>query len=586
MYERMRNIYHKKQFQMWESIFFATILLLFPLLFIRYGIDYSDTGYSISNFRFFGTNMGKIQLATYLANAVGFLFMKLPAGGTYLGIVTYTSLFVGCLAVLNYFLLSKYFAKEFVFAGIFMALCVRWCPSVVLYNYLSYFLCTLAIVFIIRGLEENTKKALFLAGIFLGLNIFVRVPNVIQCILILPVILYGIWEKKSGRDIVKSVLACVLGWLSAVCAVFIFISACYGKDAYFDMLRGLLAGTGTDSSYNLLQMLLCNFIEIWNYRKQVLLIGMYLLIGIVAYKLCKYKWLKILYFCLYGIGFLFIIKYFHYWSVFTIRDYTSYNAIRFWMIFWMLISWIVSIIGCLSKRYGSTVRTLCVMCMCFLAIGPIGSNTGILASINNMYFILPFTMGMFVLEMSECKSKWSIKKLNLSLKPIEMIVLLITAITAFQALMFSVKYVYGDMGLNREMNVKVEENRMLKGIYVSAGNAYLIEDITAYVEESDLMGRECITYGNIPIIPFALEMPPALSSPWPDLETYTYEDMQKDLSQIDRPVIIMNKYFSYSIFDSAVWEVLPKTKLLADYMNENSYAISYENDKFAIYLPQ
>lgn len=484
------------------------------------------------------------------------------------------------------FALAYIFSQKIVFLGVFVALCVRWCPSVVLYNYLSYFLYTCAIVFLLQGLKKNKNFCLYLAGAVLGANVFVRFPNVTHCLLILPVVFYCVIEKKRAGELIKKAMACMGGWISSVLLMWCLISLFYGVNAYTDMISKLFSGTEGDSSYDLLSMMTGNFVEFWAYRKWILLLTGFILAGVIVYKFCKYKWMKILFVCGYTVGFAFMMKYFHYWAVFTIKDYGSYSAISFWLVLFMIAAWILGIKGCLTKRYSGELRFMSAVCLCTVFLAPIGSNTGILASFNNMYLVLPFVFGILKEELCANGMQLKIKKLRISKKPIALVSLFIVAIMVIQGLMFSVFYIYGDYKLNSDMVTKIENNSVMRGACVSAGNAYLIEDITAYVEESDLMGRECITYGNIPIIPFALEMPPALSSPWPDLETYTYEDMQKDLSQIDRPVIIMNKYFSYSIFDSAVWEVLPKTKLLADYMNENSYAISYENDKFAIYLPQ
>ena len=63
-----------------ENIVFPLVLLLFPLLKVQEGIDLTDTGYSLGNYRFFGESGGIWEVLTFLSNVTGFLFTKLPMG--------------------------------------------------------------------------------------------------------------------------------------------------------------------------------------------------------------------------------------------------------------------------------------------------------------------------------------------------------------------------------------------------------------------------------------------------------------------------------------------------------------------------
>lgn len=586
MIDKLKKICCSDRFKKNEHIVFCSILLLFPVWLIRYGIDYTDTGYSITNFQTFGSTAGKIQIATFLSNALGAFFMKLPFGKNYLGIMVYTALFIGILAVVCYLLMRKYYMQELVFVGVFMALCARWCPGVVLYNYLSYFLYVVAIGFLVLGFEKNKRIYLFVAGTVLGLNIFARFPNITHCVLILPVLFYFYLEKKKVIEVLKMLAVCVGGWISAVLIMWTIITCIYGIDAYADMINGLFSDASSSGTYNPLAMLTDNFVQFWEYRKWILYLTLYIFAGFGLYKVCVKKWLKVIYVGIYTVGFALLMKYFHYWSVFTIKKYDDYLSVSFWIVLFMIAAWILAIKGCFSKKTSNMHRFICAVTLCTLLLAPIGSNTGILASFNNMYLIFPFVLGMLGEELLANNSQFKIKTMIFSKRPIQLSVFYVTAIAILQLFLFSVVYIYGEVGFNRDMNVTIQENRILKGIRVSAGNAMLIEDVTNYVYENGLEGRECITYGNIPIMSFALEMPPALSTSWPDLETYTYDELSEDLYAADKPVIIINKYYSFSIFDEAVQRDAPKTKLLADYIDQNNYVITFENDKFALYMSE
>ena len=82
------------------------------------------------------------MFSTYLANALGHLFTFLPWGNTMIGLNVYTGLMVSILAVTSYWFFVKEvkIPKEIVFAGEFLAISFCWCPTALLYNYLTYVL--------------------------------------------------------------------------------------------------------------------------------------------------------------------------------------------------------------------------------------------------------------------------------------------------------------------------------------------------------------------------------------------------------------------------------------------------------------
>ena len=147
------GIYRK--YQNWiEKILFPAILLLYPLFTINQGIDVSDTTYSLANFQYFGSVNGTWMVATFLANAAGWLFMHLPFGETLTGMYFYTSLVQSATALVVYLGLRKRIPAPLLFLGEFIALGLCWCPSTILYNYLTYFLMTVSILFLYRGICE------------------------------------------------------------------------------------------------------------------------------------------------------------------------------------------------------------------------------------------------------------------------------------------------------------------------------------------------------------------------------------------------------------------------------------------------
>lgn len=139
----------KKQ-MIWGSFFsnvvFPLALLLFPLVKANQGIDLTDTGYSLGNYRFFTPNGGIWTLLTFLSNVAGAALSKLPYGGTMFGMKLYTGLIVSFAALLGYRFFKTKMPPWLAFVGELAAIGFCWCPTVILYNYLTYLLFLLGAV--------------------------------------------------------------------------------------------------------------------------------------------------------------------------------------------------------------------------------------------------------------------------------------------------------------------------------------------------------------------------------------------------------------------------------------------------------
>ena len=170
-----------------------------PLVNFNQGVDYIDSMYSPGNFVFFKQMKGTWVVATFLANAIGHLFTLLPGGGTYIGIRIYTSLVISAIALIAYFTLRKRMPWYIVAVGETIAICLCWCPSTILYNYLTYLFMTVGLVFLYKGLTEEKPLFLVLAGLSLGINLFVRFPNIVETGFILAVWVYGFKNLYPNR---------------------------------------------------------------------------------------------------------------------------------------------------------------------------------------------------------------------------------------------------------------------------------------------------------------------------------------------------------------------------------------------------
>lgn len=193
------------------EILLLFVLALYPMRHINWGLDFWDTGYNYANFEYMGLeHMDSMWLfSTYLANGMGSFLARLPFGDCLMGMNFYTGLFVSILAIGGYLFCTRRLAvpSGIAFLGEIAALSLCWCPTALLYNYLTYVLFLVCVVFLYEGLNEGLNKpliggkkwCLYAAGLCLGSNVLVRFSNLPEAALIVAVWAYGVIEALECR---------------------------------------------------------------------------------------------------------------------------------------------------------------------------------------------------------------------------------------------------------------------------------------------------------------------------------------------------------------------------------------------------
>ncbi|MBR6381061.1 MAG: hypothetical protein IKS07_05235, partial [Lachnospiraceae bacterium] len=285
------------------------LLALYPLRNIHIGGDLMDTGYNYANFRYMGTeHMDPMWLfSTYLGNSLGHLFSMLPFGHSILGLNFYTGLVLSLIAVISYLFCTRKLRTGTAPAmiGIFLALNLCWCPTALLYNYLTYLFLLAALICLYRGLTADRFGPLLVAGFLLGLNVFVRFPNVAQISLVAILWIYGFFEhpvnlkaeskKVRGREIRENLRNAALrtlhvlgGYLSALFIMLLYLGIRYGFSSYFEGIARLFQMTDTASDYQASSMLRGILLGFWKQSYWMVRILFFAFAGCVLCSGAKY----------------------------------------------------------------------------------------------------------------------------------------------------------------------------------------------------------------------------------------------------------------------------------------------------------
>lgn len=542
---------------------FPLILFLFPLINLNKGIDLTDTGFNLANYTFFHTiTNNQLFLSTYLSNITGYLLTLLPFGQTMLGMKFYTTLLVSLMALIGYRFFITKMPAPIAFISQMAAVGLCWCPTVIIYNYLTYFLFLLGAILLFRGLAGSHPYCLVLAGICLGLNVFVRNPNVMQAALILCVWYYALLRRRKFVVAARDTLLCLAGYMGALIVMGIIMILHYGVRAPYDMISGLFQMSESNSHYTIGGML-------WSIISAYLTGGkwlVYMIIcilpgipflmirtsGLFRHKISEEKitLIKKIAYCT-AIGFLFYAL--SRIGMYNFRYYQKDSALQ-WAVIFIIISLANMIWMLFSKAVDIHWKLIASIGIIIILVTPLGSNNHLWPLINNLFFIAPVTIWRLY-HFARYGKQYIISETNneqakMPLFPIKAMQMAIITALIIQSIGVGSFHVFRDGENGEKRGSTISGNNILKGMKTTEENAVLLQELNDFLSHNPgLTEAELILYGDIPALSYYLNRPTALSSTWPDLDTFPAKQFIREIDEISskignnetaRPLIIIN----------------------------------------------
>lgn len=567
-------------------------MALYPLRHIHVGLDLWDTGYNYANFEYMGLDSMDSMwfFSTYLSTALGHLLTLLPFGKTLLGLNFYTALVISLLSITAYMFLTRIvkLPKFIAFLGEYIAISLCWCPTALMYNYLTYYFLMMAVICLYFGLWKKRRHCLFVAGVFLGLNVFVRFSNLPEAVLIFAVWVYGILEtegkiktesgnvkrreRRSGfKKTTLRTLLCMGGYASAVGGMLLFFGIKYGFGAYFNAIKRLFAMTDEASDYTAMSMIrtIINWYQEAGYWFSRLCV--FAIAGILVCALAKhldiqfelkenigrgifgrrFNFLGLAYLISIILAALSIV--WLYKKKFSFGNYGEYGSILLPSAVLLLLSVIVCIYQIFKPHNGLNMRLLSGLILIVILITPIGSNTGIFPIINNQFLVAPFLIYNFGL-LFDIKEGSGISRYNydnplirhennkrrkvseiiwsyVSMFPVKAGLIAFCILSFVQITTFGKEFVFTESKNAWDTYYSVGSDKVMNGIRMNYDKASNYAELYAYITEAELSENELITYGNIPALSFYLQMPSAFN-PWIDLASYNATILEQDLKTV------------------------------------------------------
>ena len=581
-----------KEITILDCIFLAVLVLL-PFLHLAFGVEFTDTGYSLGNYE----NLEHMNLtwtiATFWANMVGKFFTILPMGHTWIGMKFYTTLVPVFTLLISYTFLKKYINRIIVFVGEILAISLFWCPTTILYNYLTYCLFTIVIILIIKGLEEDKWYLLLIAGIVLAFNVFVRFPNITEALLIVLVCFKGIIDKKKFSKTLATVGICIGGFIIGVAVNVLIIGLMYGFDSIPNMITSLFAMTDDNQTYKPTQMILAILTGYISYAKASILLIALTVFSFAASALIKRHMFRIITIIvqviLYGV-FLFWAYKNHVYTV----HYNDYSSMYFWMVAFLMLGNIYSVWTMLRRKNSSAHKLMALAVLIVIWITPLGSNNALYPSMNNLFLVAPIVLFMIWNELFRRRNFYELLDLeakNTMVSSRVTIALLMISVMVHCSL-FGFCHVFRDSGFPYNNHTAINGNSVLVGMHTNEERAETIEKLTEYVTNEGLAkNAEAVYYGNLPGLEYILGIPCAISHTWPDLGSYSDKTFEKELNDIatsgnyeyaEAPTVFVNTDLCPDIMNPGP-DASTKEKILKNYLSDYGYYLAYEVGEIQVY---
>lgn len=573
-YNKYRNII--------EYLIYPLALLLLPVMNYNQGFDVSDSTYSLGNYLFADGLEGMWVMSTYLSNLFGELIIHFP-GATVLRIANiYTGLFLGCIGLMVYLMLKKEFDARYVFLGEFAAICFCWIPSGILYNYLSYFVMAAGALVLYKGIVKDDKRYMFCAGVLLGLNVFVRIPNITQMALIVALWFACYLKKKNA---IKDTAVCVGGYVTGVAVPGLCLIAKYGIAGIADMISGLSGITTTDETYTPISMITGPIKAYAMSSKWMAIVIVVVVGGMIMFKTMPGEMTALKTIIYMGVIAV-MIRFFWGRGMFSFRYYEDYTSMYEWGVMALIFSIVVDIWTIVKavkvKTQNKTVEEkllkesiMATISIIVIAIAPLGSNNNLYQNLNNLFMVMPFTVYMMF---KVILAAW--KRRDFVSVPVAVMSYTLLAFILIQSFGFSQNFVFRDGMRGEPRDTEIKGIDSLAGIYTNSDNADTIMGLCEFMQKQQY--DSMILFGDCPGLTYVLNKPSALFSSWIDLDSNSADQIGEELGKLSGsgqniPVIIRKIEGSAVAFEQ-------KKKLLDEYISDGGYELAYENDQYKVYM--
>jgi hypothetical protein len=563
---------------------FSALLYLFifvyPLLWIWQGLDFTDTGFWLTNYSLIFTHPETVTTGflCYLSEIIGGVWIALWGKSGLIGARFGYVLVLYLTIAAVYYALRDEFEKQHLLFSLFVALVfiTRQDHMIIGYNNLTALFYAIAGGLLYKGIKEEKTILLFFAGAAAVLNIFVRMPNIVGVCLFLIPLFYN--PKKSA--VVKFLRPSLWGGFAGFTIIF-FIMWVFGHvHIYKSELAGLFAIFQHEGSLHSGESL---FFMFFKDHKTALNHGLFIC-GLYAAGFCFFLTLKKfenrIFIRAAGIVLGAAAGWYLYqcgpWikaaaGPWLVQDRWTYTGVLY---IFLIAAWF------LWARHGSSKKLLLLISFATLVLTPLGSGNGIKNSVFGMWFAIPVVVS-FLLETG---------KYNPANTALITLVFLFAVTSVWS-------YTYRD-SLNRmEMTCSVN-HPALTGAYTTRQRAEVVQQLLDELPAHVNKGEKLLAVESIPLIHYLTGTRPFLNTSWPmnllpgklESQMRVAGKSRKHLPPVVKATLNTRHHSWPENKDNGLFSNDPvlfeKRKIISNFVESHGYRRVWRNAGFEIWLPR
>jgi len=358
------------------------VTVLYLLLFVWQGLDFTDMGFWLTSYQQFYSQPATIWapcwLTAFIGHWVGFIL-----GGSVLAYKLGYIFVIAASAVISFLLLGSQIGKTWGLAALILLVVVfsrGYLGNWIDYNQLTalFYLCSATFLFF--GLSNQRKFLIICAGIVIGANVFIRLPNLTGIALIAAIWFYGLVCRWSSRYIFVCTFLFVAGVTLGVALIWALIEVHGHGEMYIRGIRAIIneayAANSPHPGGGLLKQLIHSHAIAFS-EALFSIISFLIFSYLIKFYNDKYRRFFTGFTLIFGSIILFYISYYRGQSV----------AIYPGIFYLVLVGIIYS-----QLEQSQNLSLLAFISIVILFVTPLGSNNGISNSIFGMWLALPLSL--------------------------------------------------------------------------------------------------------------------------------------------------------------------------------------------------
>jgi len=551
---------------------------VWSMLFVWQGLDFRDLGFWLTGYQQFYTHPDTIWAACWLSSFIGH-WTGWALGGGVLAYRLGDVLVITVSAMISYRLLASQLGPSRTLAA--MVLLTVFFTRVFGDNYVGYneltalfYLAGASLLF--RGLVGNRKLLVVLAGVVLGANVFVRLPNLLGIALVAAIWLQAWVYRLTWRNALAG-SAWFLGGFTLGVALIWGLIVLHGHEAiYFRSIQELFGASSNHPGSKLLKLFISDHVWAFADALSIVVIGVWIANWVSKQKLLLASVVVL------AVAFLFYVIYFRVWRCVPGICYV-----------------VLSSIVLHESRKDSPLALLSFIAGMVLLLAPLGSTNGILNSLFGMWLALPLTL-IWLWRSSDRTFQFCFQtsgngfesngNFSIEAKGFRVFAMMVVLALLFKSLISGWRHTAMD-SKNRFAMTHSIAHPLLVGTYTTAERAKVVTELLQAMSHFTKPGDEVLAYNGIATVFFLTETHPWLGVYMPDCyppEKIAALIREKDQTGARLPCIVRA---TGSTMDSWPIGTQPRSAwfyqnaMFAEFEQKHGYVVAWTNDFFEILIP-